>query len=146
MTLNRELKFGLWVLAALGISVVAFFVGSILKPADPPAYVFDVSAPAYDGDVGGLAAMSPGGFTGFEDLISEGSRTVLGGQIVELTADGVTLESPGGSQTLLRLGDESKIERLESGARDLLQPGVEVMIAAGDTEGVAAAVLVLSTP
>ena len=146
MKLNRELKFGLWALAAAGVAAVAFFVGATLKPADPPAYVFDVNAPAYDGDVGGLAATSPGGFTGFEDLITEGSRTVLGGQIVELTSDGVTLESPGGSQTLLRLGDESKIERLESGARDLLQPGVEVMIAAGDTDGVAAAVLVLPTP
>ncbi len=145
MNLNREFKFGLWAVTAVAAAAVAFFVGSTLKPAEPPAYVFDVNAPAFGSELRDLAAMSPGGFTGFEDLI-DGSRTVLGGQIVELTSEGVTLEAPGGAQTQLRLGDESRIERLESGGRELLLPGATVMIRLGETEGVAAAVLVLSLP
>jgi hypothetical protein len=146
MRLTRGVKFGLWSATAVAVAIVAFLVGGMLKPEEPPYYVFALDAPAYSGDLDALAAKSPGGFTGFEDLIPGGSRTVLGGRVVELTAESMTLETPGGAQTQLRLGDTPRLARLESGGRELLQPGVAVMVKLGETEGIAAAVLVVSPP
>jgi hypothetical protein len=146
MRLTREVKFGLWVVMAVAAAIVAFFAGGLLKPEEGPRYVFDVAAPAYGGDLESLAAMSPGGFTGFEDLVPGGSRTVLGGRIVEVTQDRLTLETPGGARTQMRLGEASRLARLESGGRDLLQPGASVLVRMSKTEGVADAVLVVSLP
>ena len=145
MRLTREVKFALWTMAAVAIAAGAFFVGGMLKPEGPPYYVFDLEAPAYGSDLDVLAAMSPGGFTGFGDLVSGGSRTVLGGRIVELTDEGMVLETPGGALTEMRLGDAPKLARLESGGRELLQPDATVIVRLGETEGVADAVLVVST-
>ncbi len=58
---------------------------------------------------------------------------MLGGRVVELTAESMTLETPGGAQTQLRLGDTPRLARLESGGRELLQPGVAVMVKLGET-------------
>ncbi len=131
---------------AIVVAIVAFLAGGTLKPDEAPPYVFDLAAPAFGSDPEELSAMSPGGFTGFEDLVAGGSRTVLGGQIVELTTAGMTLETPAGVQTRLRLLDAARIERLESAGRDLLVPGASVMVRLGEIEGTAAAVLVLSLP
>ena len=145
MRLTREVKFGLWTVTAVAIAAVAFFVGGMLKPEEDPYYVFDLEAPAYGSDLDVLAAMSPGGFTGFGDLVPGGSRTVLGGRIVELTDEGMVLETPGGALTEMRLGDAPKLARLESAGRELLQPGVTVIVRLRETEDIAAAVLVVST-
>lgn len=144
MRLTREVKFGLWTVTAIAAAVIAFFVGGMLKPEEPPYYVFELNAPAYGSDLGALAAMSPGGFTGFGDLLPGGSRTVLGGRIVELSGEDMTLEAADGFQTQMQLLDAPELTRLESGGRELLQPGVSVIIKLGKTEGVADAVLVLS--
>jgi hypothetical protein len=146
MKLTREIKFGIWVAAAVVIGIAAFMIGGSLKAEEPPYYVFDVSAPAYGGQLDVLAAMSPGGFTGFGDLVPGGSRTLLGGHIVELTADTMTLETAEGVRTEMRLGDAPNLTRLESGGRELLQTGASVLVKVGETEGVAAAVLVISPP
>jgi hypothetical protein len=45
----------------------------------------------------------------------------------------------------MRLGDAPKLARLESGGRELLQPGATVIVRLGEAEGVADAVLVVST-
>jgi len=144
--LTRQAKFGLWAAMAVVVAVVAFLVGGTLTSEEPPRHVFDLTAPAFDSNLGDLTAMSPGGFTGFEDLVPGGSRTVLGGQIVELTAEGMTLETPAGIQTRLRLLETPGIERLESAGRELLLPGAAVLVKFGETEGAAAAVLVISLP
>ncbi|HEU0075231.1 MAG TPA: hypothetical protein VFS30_14600 [Dehalococcoidia bacterium] len=144
MRLTREVKFGLWAVVAIGAALAAFLVGGMLKPEEPPYYVFDLDAPAYGSDLEALAAMSPGGFTGFEDLIPGGSRTVLGGRIVELSGEDMTLETPAGAKTQLRLLDTPRLTRLESGGRELLQAGVSVIVKLGETEGEAAAVLIVS--
>jgi hypothetical protein len=146
MRLTREVKFGLWSVAAVVIAIAAFFIGGWLKPEEPPYYLFDVDAPAYGADLGSLAAKSPGGFTGFQDLIPGGSRTVLGGRIVDLTDTTMTLETPSGSQTEMRLGESPALTRLEPGSREMLVPGAEVILKLGETEGEAAAVLVVSLP
>jgi hypothetical protein len=144
MRLTREIKFGLWAVVAVGVAVVAFLVGGMLKPEEAPYYVFDLDAPAYGSDLEALAAMSPGGFTGFEDLIPGGSRTVLGGRVVELSGEDLTLETPAGARTQMRLLETPQLTRLESGGRELLQPGASVIVKLGDTEGEAAAVLIVS--
>jgi hypothetical protein len=146
MKLRREIKFGIWVAAAVGIAIGAFFLGGALKPEEDPHYILDVAAPAYGGDLAAIAAKSPGGFTGFGDLVPDGTRTVLAGRIIEVTEDAMTLETPEGAQTHMQLGPDSKLERLESGARDLLQPGASVLVKYGDSKDQAAAVLVISPP
>jgi hypothetical protein len=146
MRLRREIKFGIWMAAAVALAIGGFFVGGQLKPEEAPHYILDVSAPAYGADVDAIGAKSPGGFTGFEDIVPDGSRTVLGGRIVDLTDAGMTLETPDGAETQMRLGPEPKLTRLESGGRDLLQPGASVLVKIGDTEADAAAVLVISPP
>jgi hypothetical protein len=146
MKLTRETKFGLWMAAAVVIAAAAFVIGGSLKGEEPPPYVFDTEAPAFGSDLHRLAAMSPGGFTGFEDLIPGGSRTVIGGHIIELTADSMTLETPAGTRTEMQLGETPRLARLEAGGRDLLQPGASVLVKLGATPDIAAAVLVLSAP
>jgi len=146
MRLRREAKFGLWVAAAVVIAAGAFVIGGSFKGEEPPNYVFDTEAPAFGSDLHLLAAMSPGGFTGFEDLLPGGSRTVIGGHIVELTADSMTLETPAGTRTEMQLGETPGLARLESGGRELLQPGASVLVKLGETPDIAAAVLVLSAP
>ena len=146
MRLTREVKFGIWSVAAVVIAIVAFYAGGQLKPEEEPYFLFDVSAPAFGGDLESLAAMSPGGFTGFQDLIPGGSRTVLGGRIVELTDTTMTLETASGALTEMRLQGSPRLTRLEPAARELLVNGAEVIVKLGDAEGEATAVLVLSQP
>jgi hypothetical protein len=146
MRLTRETKFVFWLMAAVAVAVVAFLAGGSFKGEKAPGYVFDTSAPAYGSDLEMLAAMSPGGFTGFEDLLPVGSRTVLGGHIVELTDESMTLETPAGTRTEMTLGEAPKLARLASGSLDLLQPGATVLVKLGETPDIAAAILVLSAP
>jgi hypothetical protein len=146
MKLTRQVKFILWVAAAVVIAAGSFVIGGSFKGEEPPYYVFDTAAPAYGSDLHLLAAMSPGGFTGFEDLVPGGSRTVIGGHIIELTADSMTLETAAGTQTQMQLGEMPKLAMLESGGRELLQPGASVLVRLGETPDIAAAVLVVSAP
>jgi hypothetical protein len=146
MRLTRETKFFAWVGAAIGVAVIAFFTGGQLKPKEQPHYTFDLSAPAYQADLGSIAATSQGGFTGFADLTSGSERTVLGGRVIEFSSTSLILETPSGVQISLRLGDGSRLSRLEPGSRDLLRAGVPVIVRLGDQPDQAAAVLVLAAP
>ena len=146
MKLRREQKFIAWLVAAAVIAVAAFLVGGALKPEEPPHYLFDVDAPAYQIDLGAIAAKSKGGFTGFGELEGGSDRTVLGGRVVEVSATSLTLETQQGSKTTLRLGATSKLTRLETGSRALIRPGATVIVKRGEQPGEAAAVLVLSAP
>ncbi len=146
MKLRREQKFIAWFGAALAIAVVAFFVGGALKPEEAPNYLFNLDAPAYQADLGAIAAKSKGGFTGFGDLEGGADRTVLGGRVVEVTTTSLTLETLQGSQTTLRLGATSRLTRLETGSRALIRPGATVIVKRGEQPGEAVAVLVLSQP
>jgi len=146
MKLRREVKFFGWVAAALVIALAAFFVGGALRPEAAPHYVFDVSAPAYEANLGAIAARSPGGFTGFGELAGGDDRTVIGGRVVEVSSSLLTIETQQGARTTLRLGANPKLTRLEAGSRQLLKPGATVIVRRGDQQDEAAAVLVLSAP
>lgn len=146
MKVTREVKFGAWVASAVLIAVASFVIGGMLKPEEPPHYVYDVTAPAYQADLGLLAAKSPGGFTGFGDLAEGNSRTVLGGRITELTGESMTLETTAGVLTTMRLGPAPKLARLIDASRDELLPGATVLVRLGEQENEAAAVLVMSPP
>ena len=145
MTLTRQTRFGLWALAAVVIAAASYFAGSALKPGEDPYYVFDTAAPAY-GDPSGIAATSPGGFTGFGETDGSNSRVVISGRVIEKSDDAITLESPLGRQTSLRFGDAPRIFRLDSGELGLLRPGVSVAVRLNPAGDTVEAVLVLSQP
>jgi hypothetical protein len=121
-------------------------VGGALKPEEPPHYLFDVDAPAFQTDLASIAATSQGGFTGFGELAGGDDRTVLGGRVVEVSATSLTLETPQGSKTALRLGANSKLWRLDTGSSASIKPGATVIVKRGDAADDAAAVLVVSQP
>jgi hypothetical protein len=146
MKLRREQKFVAWAVAAVAIAVLAFFAGGALKPAEPPHYLFDVDAPAFQADVQSIGATSQGGFTGFGELAGGDDRTVLGGRVVEASATSLTLETQQGSRTTLRLGPNSKLWRLDSASTSSIKPGATIIVKRGAAEGEAAAVLVVLQP
>jgi hypothetical protein len=146
MKLRREHKFIAWGAAAVVIAVAAFFVGGALKPEEPPHYLFDVDAPAFQTDLASIAATSQGGFTGFGELAGGDDRTVLGGRVVEVSATSLTLETSQGSRTTLRLGATSKLWRLDTGSSSSIKPGATVVVKRGDAADDAAAVMVVSQP
>ena len=145
MRLTRELKFGAWALAAVAIGAIAYYAGTALKPGEEPYYIFDTVAPAY-GDPSGIAATSPGGFTGFGETSGSRSRVVVGGRVVEQTADSITLEGVQGQRTSLRFGESPRVLRLDGGNADLLQAGARVAVRLNEAGDTVEAVLVLSQP
>lgn len=146
MKLRREQKFIAWGVAAVAIAIVAFVVGGALKPEEPPHYLFDVDAAAYQADIEAIAATSKGGFTGFGELTGGNDRTVLGGRVVEVGPTSLTLETQQGSRTTLRLGPNSRLARLETGARTAIRPGATVILKRGEQPDEAVAVLVVAQP
>ena len=144
MTLTRQTKFGLWVLAAVVIAAVAYFVGSALKPGEDPYYIYRTEAPAYDPPKT-IAATSPGGFTGFGETDGTDSRVVISGRVIDLTDSQLTLEGPQG-QTTVRFGDSPPIMRLQESDQSVLQPGDKVAVRLNDAGDTAESILVLSQP
>jgi hypothetical protein len=145
MKLTREIKFGAWMAAAVLIGVGAFLTGGSLKPAEDPYYIFETDAAAHD-DAVAVAAKSPGGFTGFGEVDGSASRTVIGGRVIEITAESVTLESTNGQVTTLRFGESPNVTRLVASNRDVLQTGSTVAVRLSQDKSTAEAVLVLSQP
>jgi hypothetical protein len=145
MRLTRQTKFGLWALAAVIIAAVSFLVGSALKPGEEPYYVFQTDVPAY-AEPAGVAATSPGGFTGFGETDGSNSRVVIGGRVVEKSGDSITLEGTQGQRTSLRFGGSPRISRLDPAAEDLVRPGVSVAVRLNEAGDTVEAVLVLSQP
>jgi hypothetical protein len=145
MRLTRTVEFAGWTALAIVIAVLAFVGGREIKPDEDPYYVFETDAAAYE-EVGAIAAVSQGGFTGFGDLEGGDNRTVVAGRVVEVTPTSLVLESPNGSRTTLRLGPEPTLSRLLPAARDLLRPGVTVQVRKSATDDEAAAVLVIAQP
>jgi hypothetical protein len=145
MRLTRTVKFAGWTAVAIVVAMLAFLGGRELKPDEEPYYVFETDAAAYD-EGGAIAAVSKGGFTGFGDVEGGDNRTVVAGRVVEVTPPSLVLESPNGSRTTLRLGQQPKLARLLPAGRDLLRPGATVQVRKGNTGDEAAAVLVLAQP
>jgi hypothetical protein len=146
MMARPEVKLAAWAIVAVLVGIGGFFAGGAIHGDEEPPFVFDTNAPAFDADFHALAVTSPGGFTGFEDLLAGGSRTVLGGRIVEISSTEMTLEGSTGAQTTLRLDGEPAIGLIESGGRELLLPGATVLVRLDETEQMAAAVLVVTEP
>ena len=142
---QRELKFGAWFITAAVIGAAAFLFGGALKPAEPPHYVFQTEAAAY-ADASKVAATTKGGFTGFGEIDGSNARTVLAGRVIEKTASGVVLETPGGQRTPLRFATTPGISRVEPATQTLLRPGVTVAVRLDDSGDVVEAVLVLAQP
>jgi hypothetical protein len=142
---KRVLKFGAWTVIAIAIGAASFFVGGALRPGEEPHYVFETEAAAYDG-ASAVAATTKGGFTGFGEVDGSSARTVLAGRVVEKTATGIVLETPGGQRTPLRLGTSPGISRVEAGTQALLRPGVTVSVRLDASGSIVEALLVLAQP
>jgi len=142
---ERELKFGAWAIAALAIAAASFFIGGALKPDEPPHYVFETESDAYQ-PASAIPATTKGGFTGFGEIDGSAARTVLAGRVLEKTATGVVLETPGGQRTSLRFAETPGISRVEPATQSLLRPGVTVAVRLNDTGDTVEAVLVLAQP
>jgi hypothetical protein len=71
---------------------------------------------------------------------------VLAGRVVEKTATGIVLETPGGQRTPLRLGTSPGISRVEAGTQALLRPGVTVSVRLDASGSIVEALLVLAQP
>ena len=124
---ERELKFGAWTIAAIIIAAASFFIGGALKPDEPPHYVFETDSDAYQ-PASAVPATTKGGFTGFGEIDGSAARTVLAGRVLEKTATGVVLETPGGQRTSLRFGETPGIARVEPATQTLLRPGITVAV------------------
>jgi len=142
---ERELKFGAWAIAAVAIAAASFFSGGALKADEPPHYVFETESDAYQ-PASAIPATTKGGFTGFGEVDGSAARTVLAGRILEKTATGVVLETPGGQRTTLRFGETPGISRVEPATQSLLRPGVTVAVRLNDNGDTVEAVLVLAQP
>jgi hypothetical protein len=145
VSLSRQAKFGLWVLAAVIIAGVSYFAGTTLKPGEEAYYVFDTDAPAYN-EPSEVAATSPGGFTGFGETDGSNSRVVLSGRVTEMSDTSITLEGTLGQRTALEFGESPRIFRLEAGSSDLLKAGVRVAVRLNDAADTVEGVLILSQP
>jgi hypothetical protein len=143
MTLTRQSKFGLWVLAAVIIGAAAFFVGSSLRPGEEPHFIFDTGAPAY-GEPSGVAATSTGGFTGFGETDGSRSRVVFSGRIVEISGSSVTLESLHGQRTALQFAGSPPLFRIDAADSADLRPGSQVALRLNEAGDTVEGILVLS--
>ena len=142
---DRELKFGAWAVAAVVIAAASWIIGGALKPDEPPHYVFETESDAYQ-QASVLPATTKGGFTGFGEIDGSAARTVLAGRVLEKTATGVILETPGGHRTSLRFAETPGIARVEPATQSLLRPGVTVAVRLNDTGDTVEAILVLAQP
>ena len=142
---ERELKFGAWTIAAIIIAAASFFIGGALKPDEPPHYVFETDSDAYQ-PASAVPATTKGGFTGFGEIDGSAARTVLAGRVLEKTATGVVLETPGGQRTSLRFGETPGIARVEPATQTLLRPGITVAVRLDPTGDTVEAVLILAQP
>ncbi|HEX5369064.1 MAG TPA: hypothetical protein VFY10_06570 [Dehalococcoidia bacterium] len=131
MTHRREVKFAAWLVAAVAIAGIAYFVGGSLKPDEAPYYVFQTDAPAYD-QPAAFAGTSQGGFTGFGELDDGDSRTVIAGRVVDMTDKTLTLQAASGQQVLLTVGAKPGVSQIVDGAMSELQPGVKVKVRLAD--------------
>lgn len=139
----RNLKLGLWLVAAVAFGVVGFFAGRSLRPSDTIVFAFDASAPAYEAPAS-PAGRSLGGFAGLKETEADEGRVAVSGRVVEIAASAVTIETPWGERTTIRITPQAPLRRLEPGDRDLLQAGASVMLRSQPGSDAAAAVLVLS--
>jgi hypothetical protein len=146
MRVTREVKFGAWIVAAVVIAGLSFFIGGSLRPDEQPYYIFETAAAAYQQPVT-IPATSRAGFTGFGEVDGTASRTVIAGRVVEVSQGAVVLEAPGGKRTSLRFGPQASIARLVEASREQIRPGATVAIRLDeDNQDSAAAVLIVSQP
>jgi hypothetical protein len=130
-----------WVAASIALALLAFFAGRALHGQDTQAASFDLSGPAFETSDAAVG-LSKAGFSGFTE--AGDGRTVISGRIVSTTSDAITVESPSGQRSTLRLTGQAPLSRLEPSTRAALRPGVTVIVRRDG--GIGRAALVVAEP
>ncbi len=143
---TRNRKLALWIIAAVAVGAAGFLIGRDLRAAETPAFAFETDASSYEAPKS-LAGRSLGGFSGIDELSGNEGRVVLGGRVVEKTANSVTIETAWGATTTIRItGGQGPLRRLEAADRDALQRGATVLVRVGPGGQDAAGIFVLAPP
>ena len=130
-----------WAGAGIALVLVAFFAGHQLRPEPATAKAFDQDGPAYE-VAKEAAGVSKGGFSGFGESPGPDGRTVVAGRVVSVNGDTVTVDSPSGQKSTIRLTGNGPLRRLEASSREALRPGMSVLVRRDGNQ--AEAVLVVS--
>ena len=141
--MTRNLKLGLWLVAAVGVAVAGYLLGQSLKASEEYAFAFDLGAPAYQ-PTEPYAGLSLGGFSGLDAPTNEEGRLVISGRVVEKAANRVTIETPWGERTTLRITGADNLRRLDAAERDALQTGAMVVVRTKPGSSDAVSVIVLA--
>ena len=132
----------IWLLLAVPLVVGGFLTGRSLQPgAEAVVSGYDKLAPTYVA-AEPIAAVSPGGFSGF-DLPDFEGQTVLAGAVIAVDGRSVTLRTTFGSESTLRVSSASSLSRIEAGALADVGPGTTVVARlAADGETVEALLII----
>ncbi len=132
-----------WLVVAAVVIVGGFFAGRAFRGEGEPGLRFELNAPAYS-PAPAIEGVSRAGFSGFGAAGAAEGAVVVAGRVTTVTSDSLTIRAPSGD-TVVRVGSDQRLRRLEESNLDSLQPGdrVVVRLAAGED---AAAVLVLAAP
>ena len=116
-----------WAVAGVIVAALGFVAGRGMNSEDVVAPAFDLEASSYDAPAS-AAGLSKGGFSGFGESEGATGRTVVAGKVVAVTGDSLTIESPSGQRSMVRLTSSQTLRRLEPATREALRPGASVLI------------------
>ena len=134
-----------WAGLALVVTLAGFVAGRALHPDAPPAFVYDVEASPYT-TAPVIAALSRGGFSGFGTALGIEGETVQAGRVTAVTPTGLTLASPDGVTSTIRIAGAPRILRIEPGSVTSLRPGATVVARLASDGETVEALLVVSEP
>lgn len=134
-----------WIGVAAVIAVAAFFTGRELRPDTGASFDYNLAAPPFVA-ASPAAGLSKGGFSGFGETLGLDGKTVLSGKVTSVTSESLTLETPAGSSSTIKVTGAGPLRRIEASSVAALRPGVTVVIrmVPGSKEG--AAVLIVAEP
>ena len=87
-----------------------------------------------------IGGVDKAGLSGFGE--DDAGRTVISGKVTAVSTDSITLQSPGGTTTVVKLTPQAPLRRLEAADRAMLKAGATVIVKLASKDE-AASVLVL---
>lgn len=143
--MSRNVKLGVWLLAAAIVAAAGFLIGRQLKASEKQVFAFDLTAPAFQ-PVDPEPGLSRGGFTGLDLPTAEEGRLVLSGRVVEKTGTSVTIESTWGGRSTLRIASAEILRLLQAAGREELQRGAVVVVRTKPGSNEVLSVIILAPP
>ena len=134
-----------WTIVALVAGVAGFLGGRALLPQEAAAHVFAAETPAYVGAPSAVG-VSLGGFSGFGETSHLEGKTVLTGRVLNVGSDGVAIETPWGTASIIVLRGDRPLRLIEAASLDDLQAGTTVVAQTGPGGSEAEGVLIVAQP